>query len=378
MFDATKSDAYLTLGALGLDSVLVELLEKKQITTVEQLILRGVRALLDQGMSRQRVSQIRKHLLRHGWYFLDEGPDAILSEADIQKKEKSKRPTGRLYDHNDTYLAGLSSENPVFVQKSLDQLARANQPLVHLLAKKWSWACGSKSYVLDAALGYNDLMQAGNEGLIYAIKRFNAELGYAFTSYARFWIVERMRQCVNDRGVIRIPRNVTTNMLARRKFLDHVPTGSDVQDECIRKHMGLSLYAYQSVLSGESVRRARYVSLDVSFHEDHATVSRHLDLHDQASQSQEDGSRSRFDELIFTEHLFFILKKLCDDGVLNQRECYVLIKCFGLDEKPELTLKEIGIEFGLTRERVRQIKEHVLKKLRSPENKHYFEELMSP
>ena len=227
-------------------------------------------------------------------------------------------------------------------RSALDELVQRNLRFVVTVARKYT----------GRGLSLADLIEEGNVGLIKAAERFDETRGFRFISYAIWWIRQSILQALNDQSrVVRIPVNragkaVKIDRTARdlEQELQRVPT-----EEEVGKAVGMS---------EEDVRRhrsyvLRAVSLDApAGGEDAETPLVHL-LEDESTASPDD----RVAETDLARDLREAMK------TLDPREQKILNDYFGMDTGEGITLEAIGKELGLTRERVRQLKERAIRKL---------------
>jgi RNA polymerase primary sigma factor len=190
-----------------------------------------------------------------------------------------------------------------------------------------------------------DLISAGNIGLITAAERFDETKGFKFISYAVWWIRQAVLQTLAEHSrVVRLPLNRVDLLRRISRF------SSDRQEE-IAEELGISVdQVMETLASGQ-----RILSLDATF-----------DDNDENSlmEIMADSRQEPPDALLMRNSLEEEIELAL--GTLEEREAEVVRLYFGLGGVNEMTLEEIGVKFGLTRERVRQIKEKALRKLRHP------------
>lgn len=232
--------------------------------------------------------------------------------------------------------------------EALDELTRANLRFVVSVAKQYQ----------NQGLSLSDLINEGNLGLMKAAKRFDETKGFKFISYAVWWIRQSILQAIVEYSrMVRMPLNKVgqynkvndaityfTQEFEREPSLDELGDLLDMKPKDI------------STILGGSVRHLS-VDAPISNSEDTSTL---LDL-----ISLDDGESP--DLKLMEESL----KRELNSGLslLSPREVEVLSAYYGLSGKSPLTLEEIGDLYGLTRERVRQIKERALRRLRRSYNK---------
>ena len=229
---------------------------------------------------------------------------------------------------------------------ALDHLVRANLRFVVSIAKQYS----------NQGLSLEDLINEGNVGLIKAAKRFDYRRGFKFISYAVWWIRQAMLQALAEQSrIVRLPLNRAGALYrigkASRQLqqeLERAPT----EDE-IAKRLKMTRSEVCETLKVSNT----CLSLDEGFDgEDENSLMAYL----------ADESSPGPDQITFEHTLEEDLRNALT--MLEPREERILRLYFGIDCDAPLTLEQIGAEMGLTRERIRQIKEKALQKLRSAES----------
>jgi len=231
-----------------------------------------------------------------------------------------------------------------------DHLTSANLRLVVANAKKY----------MNRGLGFLDLIQEGNAGLMRAVDKFEWQRGFKFSTYATWWIRQAIQRGLADQSrTIRIPvhmvetmQRVTRTTRELTLTLGREPTTEEIADE-LSKDPRMAITAERV----EEVRRygRSPISLETPVGEEGDT---------ELGQLIEDPNALRPDEVVAEQLLKEQVSKVLDS--LEGREERVLRLRFGLDDGRPRTLEEVGKEFGLTRERIRQIESHALRKLRHP------------
>ena len=241
-------------------------------------------------------------------------------------------------------------------QKAREKLVLANLRFVIRIAREYQ----------NRGLSLVDLISAGNLGLMMAAERFDASRGFKFISYAVWWIRQAIRQSLaQDVRMIRMPVNrVALLGKINRASRELQQTGEANSDpEVLAEMLGVSLEMIQDTL----MQAQRVRSLDAPF--DEAGDNGLLQL-------LPDENQKRQDEEVSEDSVHRQIQKVLN--TIDKREAEVLRLYFGLGREAPMTLEEIGQRFDLTRERIRQIKEKALHKLRRPSRRSQLEGLIEP
>ena len=232
-----------------------------------------------------------------------------------------------------------------------EKLVYCNQRLVAMVAFRYVGACHG--------LEFDDLKQAGNIGLLQAVKQFDYKKGFRFSTYAIWWIRQAITREISDKDrTIRIPVHVSEQLTKIRKTAAQIEqqtgnpaTAQDVAaalDRPVKKIVGLWDMAWNNPT----------VSLDKPMGDDgDVTVENFLMIEDDntpQSNADKDELRQQIGSAV---------------SLLSPREQAVIKMRYGLDDGMPRTLEEVGAAYNVTRERVRQIELKALRKLRSPKVK---------
>jgi RNA polymerase primary sigma factor/RNA polymerase nonessential primary-like sigma factor len=280
------------------------------------------------------------------------GRTKLLTAA--QEVELAKRVEAGLYaeekltDH-DLDDADLRADLTVIAAEgraAKDHLLEANLRLVVSLAKRYT----------GRGMAFLDLIQEGNLGLIRAVEKFDYAKGYKFSTYATWWIRQAITRAMADQArTIRIPVHMVeqVNRMVRGRRELAVTLGREPTITELAQHLELQEFQVIELISYDR----EPVSLDQTVGEDGESalgdfVAR-VDPNDESAESAENGQLRGEVEVVL--------------ATLSQREQAVIRLRFGLDDGRQRTLDEVGREFGLSRERIRQIEKVSLLKLRDPE-----------
>ena len=338
--------------------------QKKGVLTYREVMdaLQGIE------LSPEQIDEIYEQLASVGIEVIPETGDIepLERENEITEEEEEEEtevdlsiPEGigiddpvRMYLKEIGRVPLLSAEEEVNLALKMEQgdeeakrrLAEANLRLVVSIAKRY----------VGRGMLFLDLIQEGNLGLIKAVEKFDYRKGFKFSTYATWWIRQAITRAIADQArTIRIPVHMveTINKLIRvsRQLLQEL--GREPIPEEIAKEMDISVDKVREIMKIAQ----EPVSLETPIGEEEDS---HLGdfIEDQDAPAPAEAAS------------FMLLKEQLEDVLetLTPREEKVLRLRFGLDDGRSRTLEEVGQEFGVTRERIRQIEAKALRKLRHP------------
>ena len=297
--------------------------------------------------------------------------------AEVSSKSQPMTP-------EDEFEAGmmLSSNDKAKVEEGFNKLIMCNLRFVVSVAKQYK--SGNHAFTTS------DLIQYGNEGLIKAAARFDPTRGFKFISYAVWWIRQRILQAISDEGrPVRLPLNQTSKLNKVRDveaYLQQIhgrdPSMEEVADEMVKRDitrqlvnkMGLEELSpefekHMAIEYAKEMAKMDKSGYNLSQLKQAGSRSVHLDAY-VSDESQEKRfidimPSTSFEEIENQQNIKDAAGQLRTFmSGLHERERSVLSSFFGLDGSMPKSLDEIGSDHDITRERVRQIKEKALRKLR--------------
>ena len=274
----------------------------------------------------------------------------------------NKSITNRESESLEKYLAEISKEEMVSLEeevelaqrikkgdkKALERLTRGNLRFVVSVAKQYQ----------NQGLSLADLINEGNLGLLKAAERFDETRGFKFISYAVWWIRQSILQAISEQSrIVRLPQNQVGSMSKINRVLNKFEQENERRPsiEELSEHTDLPEEKIDEALSANT----RHISVDAPFADNDDNSLLDVLVNEDAPSVD-----STLEEESLKTEIRQALK------ILNDRERKVIEAFFGINNGHEMTLEEIGVKYGLTRERVRQIKEKAIKRLRdSTKNK---------
>ena len=227
-------------------------------------------------------------------------------------------------------------------QQALDKLTKANLRFVVSVAKQYQ----------NQGLKLPDLINEGNAGLVKAAKRFDETRGFKFISYAVWWIRQAILQALAEQSrIVRLPLNKIGTINKIRKAYAYLEQRHQrpPNSEEIARELDVSVHEVKQSMKNSG----RHLSMD-------APIGSEEDFSLYDVMSQKDSPRP--DKNLMAESLNIEIERALE--TLPEKESQVIKLSYGIGEKHPMTLEEIGQIFDLTRERIRQIREKGIRKLR--------------
>lgn len=293
----------------------------------------------------------------------DDFSDDAADYADKSNKEKDRRKkkstdnsiiddSVRLYFKEIGKVSLLSAEEEIELAKGIEsgdesarrKLCECNLRLVVSIARKFS----------NGSVSFLDLIQEGNIGLMKAVEKYDYRKGYKFSTYATWWIRQAITRAIADQGrIIRIPVHMveTMNKYSRVKRQLFQDLGREPSNEEVAKELRVTVEKVEEIIKISQ----EPISLETPIGEEEDSH-----LVDFIPDEKMKTSEAAVDDVMLRKEI----EKVLD--TLTERERRVLTLRFGLDDGNPKTLEEVGREFNVTRERIRQIEAKALRKIRYP------------
>ena len=228
-------------------------------------------------------------------------------------------------------------------KQALKKLVNANLRFVVSVAKQYQ----------NQGMGLADLINEGNVGLIKAAQRFDETRGFKFISYAVWWIRQSIMQAISEQArIVRLPMNKIGSINKANKA--HASLEQQLEREPTAEELAEIMEMDASAIRGMVRSSGRHVSLDAPLIQDEDN-----NMYDVMASSDTPNP----DIGLLMESLRLDIESTL--SVLSQREATILKMYYGLGDSQPFTLSEIGETFGLTQERVRQVKDKAIKRLKS-------------
>ena len=277
--------------------------------------------------------------------------DISVEELTLSKDVKINDPV-RMYLKEIGRINLLTSDEEFeYARRAIDgdeeakkMLAESNLRLVVSIAKRY----------VGRGMLFLDLIQEGNIGLMKAVDKFDPTKGYKFSTYATWWIRQAITRAIADQArTIRVPVHMveTINKLSRVQRQLTQELNREPTDEEIAKKLDIPV---------EKVREVYKISQDPVSLETPIGEEDDSNLGDFVADSNVVTPEGNVESVMLREHIDALL------GDLKERERQVIVLRFGLEDGHPRTLEEVGKEFNVTRERIRQIEAKALRKLRNP------------
>ena len=212
----------------------------------------------------------------------------------------------------------------------------------------------AKTYIgRSSNLSFLDLIQEGNMGLMKATEKFDAEKGFRFSTYATYWIKQAISKAIIDQSrAVRLPAHIINELNKFNKAIRDLSQqyGRTPSDKELAEYLNVSV----KKISEYYTISKEPCSLDVTIDEDEDTAMIDLIADENATKFMD------IDDLSIRDTIYSVL------NTLSERERKIIELRFGFTDGRQHTLEEVGKEFNLTKERIRQLEASALKKLRNP------------
>lgn len=267
---------------------------------------------------------------------------SVMPENSIKLYMREMGAIPMLSFEEEKYYAQLAAQGDV---NAKNKLIEANLRLVISLAKHYQ-GCG---------LSFQDLIQEGNIGLIKAADKFDVEKGFRFSTYASWWIKQAISRAIADQSrTIRIPVHMTENISKVKKVERDLTTKLNREPSLEELASALSLSVEELIEIKNYMMDTMSLDIPVGDEDDGTTVASFV----------EDAKFTNPADTIAKEADAEVVDAVL--GTLSEREADILRRRFGIGFNHPMTLEDIGKEYGLSRERIRQIESKALRKLRHP------------
>ncbi len=387
----SQNAASVSLETSGFRDAALPFFHERGFRTLGDFVKYTADQLVKMGIVKRRLGFVREKLAEHGLTLKNEGVSRTRSgstkltpahqpKTAEGKREDSEDPTDETPE-GDEDIAPLGTIVLPDGTTDLNAFTKRNKGLAYSFVHRSHYKyLITKEDSVDLALEIDDLYQEAFMGFLTAIQKFDPALGYKFSTYSYVWFRQKLDRAIKNSGTIRIPVHMWENIRLYIKTEETLRRhdGQRPSPEDMQRVLGLSDTAFEGVMAAVTLYRSRVTRIN------RAVTPKKPSKNGgpkKSSDGQDGGKDLVVDGLVTDDGIVsnsliedreedFIarltVQRVLANANLLEAEQIILIRRFGLDGDTPKTLEEVGQEFGVTRERIRQREAAALKKLRDP------------